>query len=260
MRTHRVGVLAPLLDQHTGLGQRVERLARQQLVAELAVEALHIPVLPGAAWFDVCRLGAEPGDPRLDGRGHELRPVVGADVRRRATADKQVGQHVDHLGRAQPALHPDRQALAAELVDHVEGAELAALACAILDEVVGPDMVGPIRPQPQARAVVQPQAPAFRLPRRHLQALGPPDPLDALVVAAPALGVQQRRDPPVAVAPVLRRQGDDRLGQRRFVVGSAWCLALRGAVLVQHPADKALRDTQLRRDVQHPSATTRGAQ
>ena len=55
-----------------------------------------------------------------------------------------------------------------------------------------------------------------------------------------------------------RRQGYDRLGQRRFVVGSARCLALRGPVLVQQTAGKMLRNTERRRDVANISAT-RGA-
>ena len=39
---------APLLDQHAGFGQRVEHLARQQPVAQIAVEALDVAVLPWA--------------------------------------------------------------------------------------------------------------------------------------------------------------------------------------------------------------------
>ncbi len=135
---------SPLLNQHLGLDQRVECLAGQQLVAELAVEAFHVAVPPGTAQLDVGRFSGERGDPRLDRRGNEFRPIVRADGRWCAAGDEQIRQHVDHLGRAQLAPHPDRQALAAELIDDVEGAELAALACAILDEVVGPDMVGSI--------------------------------------------------------------------------------------------------------------------
>ena len=62
--------------QDLGLGQRVERLARQQLVAELAVEALHGAVFPRTARLDIRRLGTERGDPRLDRRRDELRPVA----------------------------------------------------------------------------------------------------------------------------------------------------------------------------------------
>ena len=74
-----------------------------------------------------------------------------------AAQDEQVRQHVDDVDRLELAVDPDRQAFAGELVDDVEHAELAAVMGAVLDEVVGPDMVGMLRPQPDARAVVQPQ-------------------------------------------------------------------------------------------------------
>ena len=43
-------------DQDLGLAQVVEDLAIQELVAEPGVEAFAVPVLPGAAWFDVSGL------------------------------------------------------------------------------------------------------------------------------------------------------------------------------------------------------------
>jgi hypothetical protein len=39
-------MLPPVLDEHLGLEQRVEGFPLQQFVSELAVEALHVPVLP----------------------------------------------------------------------------------------------------------------------------------------------------------------------------------------------------------------------
>ena len=40
---------------------------------------------------------------------------------------------------------------------------------AILNEVVGPHVIGPLRPQPDARAVVEPETPTFGLLVRDLQ-------------------------------------------------------------------------------------------
>ncbi len=51
---------------------------------------------------------------------------------------------------------PDAQALAGELIDHVQHAQLAPVPGPVLDEVVGPDVVGPFGPQPHAGPVVQP--------------------------------------------------------------------------------------------------------
>src|SRR6202035_6190993 len=64
---------------------------------------------------------------------------------------------VDDVDRLEPAGDPNGQALVGELVDDVEQAELAAIMGALLDKVVGPDMVGTLRSQPDARSVIEPQ-------------------------------------------------------------------------------------------------------
>ena len=78
---------------------------------------------------------------------------------RNAAQDEEVRQDVDDVGRLQLPVDPDRQALAGELVDDVEHAELPAVVGAVLDEVVGPDMVGALGPKPHAGAVIQPEPP-----------------------------------------------------------------------------------------------------
>ena len=52
MRTYGVEVPPPGLDQDLGLGQAEEDLAVEQLIAQLAVEAFAVAVLPGAAGLD----------------------------------------------------------------------------------------------------------------------------------------------------------------------------------------------------------------
>ena len=164
-----------------------------------------------------------------------------------AAQDEQVRQDVDDVGRVQLAVDPDRQALAGELVDDVEHAELPPVVGPVLDEVVGPDVVRVLRPQTDARSVVQPEPALLRLPGRHLQPLPPPDPLDPLDVHRPAGLPQHRRDPPVAVAAVLGGERDDVGGQRRLVVAPARRLALRRAMLPEHPARQPLGHAELRR-------------
>src|SRR5262245_21252016 len=88
--------------------------------------------------------------------GDELRYVVGADVSGNAPQDEQVGQNVDHIDRLELAGDTYRQAFMAELVEHVEHPILATIMGAILDEVIGPDMIALLRPQPHARSVGQP--------------------------------------------------------------------------------------------------------
>jgi hypothetical protein len=71
-------------------------------------------------------------------------------VARHAAQDEQVGQDVDHVGGLELAGDPDRQALVGELVEDVGHAVLPSVMGAVLDEVVGPDVVGAFGPQPDA--------------------------------------------------------------------------------------------------------------
>ena len=81
-----------------------------------------------------------------------------------------------------------------ELVDDVEQAEFASVMGALLEKVVGPDVVGALSPQPDGRSVSQPQPGALGLPGRDLQPLASPDPLNPLVVNQPAGPAQQLGD------------------------------------------------------------------
>ncbi len=78
------------------------------------------------------------------GLGDELRAVVGRDPGRNAAQDKQVGQHVDDVDGGEPALDPDGQALAGELVQDIEHAKGPLVMGPVMNEVIGPDMVGPL--------------------------------------------------------------------------------------------------------------------
>jgi hypothetical protein len=73
----------------------------------------------------------------------------------------------------------DQRALQTPIVEHPI---LASIVGAILDEVVGPDMIALLRPQPNARSVGQPEPAALGLLMGDLQPLALPDTLDPLVV------------------------------------------------------------------------------
>jgi hypothetical protein len=132
---------------------------------------------------------------------------------------------------------------------------------AVLDEVVGPDVVRTLGPQPEARPVRQPEPAALGLLLRHLQPLAAPDPLHPLVVDHPARGrAQQLGDLAVAVAAVPARQLDDVGGEPFLVLPAPRKLALRRAVLAERSAHAALGDPELVSDVLDAGAATRGAQ
>src|SRR5918998_399959 len=201
VRAHRVVVPPPALDHDLRLAQAVEDLAVQQLVPEPGIEALD-------------------------------EAVIGAAVARHAAQDEEVGEDIDHVRGLELASDPNRQALVRELVDDVEHAVLPSVMGAVLDEVVGPDMVGALGPQAEAGAVRQPEPPALGLLFGDLQPLAAPDPLHPLVVDHPAgCGSQQLGDLAVAIAAVLARELDDVGGEPFLVVPAPPEIFLRPAVL-----------------------------
>ena len=156
MGPNRIVVLPPGFDHGLGFLERVEDLAIEQLVPQPDVEAFAIAILPWAPGFNVGGLRADRGDPVSHRLGHELGSIVGTNKPRNATQDEQVGEDIDDVRRIQFASDPDRQALAGEFVEHVGQAIFPPIAGAVLDEVVGPDVIGTLRPQPDAGSVRQP--------------------------------------------------------------------------------------------------------
>lgn len=254
-----VVVLAPAFDDDPCLGQAVEYLAVQELVPELRIEALAVAVFPRAARLDVGRSGADGGDPSTNCCRYKLGAIVRPDVIRDATKDELVGQHVNDIRRPKLPVDPDRQALPGELIDQVEHAELPSVVGPALDKVVGPDVVRTLRPQTDARPVIEPEAAFLWLLLWDLQPLPPPDPFDPLHVDDPACLTQKGRDAPIAVAPVLRGERDDVGGKRLLVEASARHLSLGRAVLAKHTAGEPLRDAELLPDVIDTGTAAGGA-
>ena len=259
MGPDRVVVPSPALDDDLGFAQTVEDLAVEQLIAKASVEAFDVAVLPRTASLDVSGLGADSCDPFLHGLGDELRSVVGADVTGDATQDEEVGQNVDHIDRFELAGDTDRQAFMGELVEHVEHPILASVMGAVLDEVIGPDMIALLRAQPNARSVGQPEPAALGLLRWDLQPLASPDTLDPLVVDYPARLAQQFGDLAIAVAAVLPGKLDNIGSETLLVLTAARDLALRRAMLPERRTGATLGDMQLRSDLLNAGAATRGA-
>jgi hypothetical protein len=136
-----VVVAPPALDDDPGLSKRVEDLSIKQFVAKPGVEALNEAVLLGTAPLNVGRLGPDGSDPVLHGLGEGFRSVVGSDVFGHATQNELIEQYVDHVGGLELPVDPDGQTFVGELVDEVEHAILPPFVRAILDEVIGPDVV-----------------------------------------------------------------------------------------------------------------------
>ena len=83
-------------------------------------------------------------------------PLSDQDAVRRAVAGKQIGQHVQHVVRPQLPGDRDRQTFTAEFINHRQHAERPTVMGSGLDKVIGPDMVLPVRAEPDTRIVIKP--------------------------------------------------------------------------------------------------------
>src|SRR5690606_10647540 len=93
VRAERVVVVSPATDQDFSFAHGVEDLPVEHLVAQLAIEALVVAVLPWRAGLDVERLHADPAKPFPHNIGGKLRAIVRSDMRRRAVPSEQIGEH-----------------------------------------------------------------------------------------------------------------------------------------------------------------------
>src|SRR5947207_3174994 len=186
-----------LLDDDRGFVHREERLLVEALVPEAAVKALAHAILPGFARINVGGGDARALEPPLDPVGDEFRPIITAQILRRAPPAHQLRDDLeDALGR-EGARHGDAQAFLGELVDHGQALEARAIGARIVDQVVCPDGVRPIgtRAQPGPRAQLAPGPPP-----RQCQAGAAPQAVHALRIDGEPAPAQQRPHPPVAVA------------------------------------------------------------
>ncbi len=82
---------SPTPDDDLGLSHRIEDLAIEQFVPELAVEALIVAILPRRSRLYVKRLHPDPAEP-VPHRGRcKLRPIIRSEVRRRTVPREQIG-------------------------------------------------------------------------------------------------------------------------------------------------------------------------
>src|SRR5665213_2282792 len=102
--------MAPLADDDLGFLQAVEDLTVEQLVAQLAVEAFTIAVLPRTARRDVEGLSTDARQPLPHDLGRHLGGVIGSDVLRNAAGHHDVGHRFQNAKTVNPTCDADRHA------------------------------------------------------------------------------------------------------------------------------------------------------
>lgn len=107
VRSDLIVVPPPFADHLAGLGERGEPVLVQALVAELAVEALDVAVLHGAARLDQQMRDAVLLGPRDEGATGELGAVVGTHGARIAAEPGGLVQNAHDIGTADAMVDGD---------------------------------------------------------------------------------------------------------------------------------------------------------
>ena len=97
VRTNGVVLPTPTLNQDLGFQQGIKDLSVQQFITQLAVETLHVAVLPGTARLNEQRLHTHFGEPLPHAPRRKLRTVVAPQIGWHATTNKQIAQAFQHL-------------------------------------------------------------------------------------------------------------------------------------------------------------------
>lgn len=130
---------------------------------------------------------------------------------------------------------------------------------AILDEVVGPDMVGVLWSKTDTRPIIEPQPATLELLLRNLQPFTLADPFHTAGTDVPALRTQHRRNAAIAMAAVLACQADDRRRQGLLIGHGNPHAPLRRTRLTQIAAGLAFAETKLLAGMHHTAPATLGA-
>lgn len=143
MRSHGIVMAAPDLDEDVGLGAAAEVFHAEALVAELAVEAFVVAVLPRLAGVDQRGVNLGFGEPLQDGVAHELGSVIRPQEGWRALRADQAAQDIDDAVGTDAASNVDGKTFARELIDDGKALELLPIGAGVVHKIVGPDLVRP---------------------------------------------------------------------------------------------------------------------
>jgi len=108
VRSDRVVLIAPLLDDDLRFLQAVEDLLVEAFVPQFSVEGFAITVLPWAAGLDVESFGPKSGEPTADHLGCHLRAIVGTNVLGDSSGDHYVCHRFDDTETVDAASDPNR--------------------------------------------------------------------------------------------------------------------------------------------------------
>jgi hypothetical protein len=97
MRATRVVLTAPAFDEDLGFLQRIEEFPVQQLIPQLPVKGLDVPILPRTPWLDEERRDGQHAVPSPQGPRDKFWAVVAPNMRRTPSMQKQLTQDFLHF-------------------------------------------------------------------------------------------------------------------------------------------------------------------
>ena len=147
----------------------------------------------------------------------EFQTVVGSDVIRWASLNKQVAQSFQNIFAGQPPCHIDRQAFPGELIDQCQHPNRSTIMSPAEHELVSPHMVPMLRTEANTRSDCKPQPATLRMLPKYFQVFLTPSTFDSLVVHFPAFFSQHHRNTAISVPTVSGGQIDDSSDKRRLI-------------------------------------------
>ncbi|MDC0279163.1 hypothetical protein OAL43_03050 [bacterium] len=141
MRATIVVRLTPRLNHRLSLGKRSQFFTGKTFVSEATVKALHLSVLPRAAWFDAGRSYIDAIQEFSHSLANEFGAVVTENELWRATDREHINQCCDEVVTCELSIHLQRDALACKLVDQRKDLQRADVHRSIEYEVDRPNMV-----------------------------------------------------------------------------------------------------------------------
>ena len=105
-------------------------------------------------------------------------------------------------------------------------------------------MIDVLRPETNARSVIEPEPTSNWLFHGNLEPLTAPQTFDLFVVQVPSRIYQHGYDPTINVTPILTGPFDHVLNQTLLIVSGLRNIAVRRAMLLQDPASAAFGNTK----------------
>lgn len=128
----------------------------QKLIPHLPVKGFDVTILSWTTRFNKERLYSQPSQPFPYGFGGKLGTIVRTDMLRDAAQNEQFKKLIYHILRPDPVINLRAQILPGVFIDDVQYFKGPAIGRTVYHEVIAPDVVLMLRPEPDTGPVIEP--------------------------------------------------------------------------------------------------------